>query len=155
MNPIAFWPFLIEFLNPVHTSGSTAGFQKGRGIKHQIANICWIIEKVRKFQKNIYFCLIDYTKAFDYMDHNKLWKILKGMGPPDHLTCFLRNLYAGQEATVRTRHGTMDWFKTEKGVRQGCIMSPCLFNLWCRVHHEKCWAEWSTNWNQDCQGKYQ
>ena len=107
-----------------------AGFRKGRGTRDQIANICWIIEKVRKFQKNIYFCLIDYTKAFDYMDHNKLWKILKGMGPPDHLTCFLRNLYAGQEATVRTRHGTMDWFQTGKGVCQGCILSSCLFNLY-------------------------
>ena len=126
MNPIAFWPFLIEFLNPAHTSGSTAGFQKGRGIRHQIANICWIIEKVREFQKSIYFCLI---KAFDYMDRNKLWKILKGMGPPDHLTCLLRNLYAGQEATVRTWHGTMDWFQIEKGECQGCILSSCLFNL--------------------------
>ena len=127
MNPIAFWPFLIEFLNPAHTSGSTAGFQKGRGIRHQIANICWIIEKVREFQKSIYFCLI---KAFDYMDRNKLWKILKGMGPPDHLTCLLINLYAGQQATVRTGHGTTDWFQIGKGVSQDCILSPCLFNLY-------------------------
>ena len=88
------------------------------------------MEKAREFQKNIYFCLIDYTKAFQYMDHNKLWKILKEMGIPDHLTCLLRNLYAGQEATVRTGHGTTDWFQIGKGVRQGCILSSCLFNLY-------------------------
>ena len=93
------------------------------------ANIHWIIEKAREFQKNIYFCFIDYTKAFDCMDHNKLWKILQEMGTPDHVTCLLRNLYADQEATVRTRHGTMDWFQIGKGVSQGCILSPCLFNL--------------------------
>ena len=92
-------------------------------------NICWIIEKARKFQKNI-FCFIDYTKAFDCVDHNKLGKILKEMGIPDHLTCLLRNLYAGQEAKVRTRHGTTDWFQIGKGVRQGCVLSPCLFNLY-------------------------
>jgi len=106
-----------------------AGFRKGRGIRDQIANICWIIDKARDFQKNIYFCFIDYTKAFDCEDHNKLWKILKEMGIPDHLTCLLRNLYAGQEATVRTGHGT-DWFQIGKGVCQGCILSPCLFNLY-------------------------
>ena len=89
-----------------------------------IANICWIIKKAREFQKNIYFCFIDYAKAFDCMDHNKLWKILKEMGIPDHLNCFLRNLYAGQEATVRTGHGTTGWFQIGKGVRQGCILSP-------------------------------
>ena len=94
-----------------------------------MANICWIIKKAREFQKNIYICLIDYAKAFDCVDHNKLWKILKEMEIPDHLTCLLRNLYAGQEATVRTRHGTTDWFQIRKGVRQGCILSPCLFNL--------------------------
>ena len=88
-----------------------AGFRKGRGTRDQIANICWIIEKARDFQKNIYFCFIDYAKAFDCVDHNKLWKILKEMGLPDHLTCLLRNLYAGQEATVRTGHGTTDWFQ--------------------------------------------
>ena len=88
-----------------------------------------IIEKAREFQKNIYFCFIDYAKAFDCVDHNKLWKILKEMGIPDHLTCPLRNLYAGQEATVRTGHGTTDWFQNGKGVHQGCILSPCLFNL--------------------------
>ena len=107
-----------------------AGFRNGRRTRDQIANIHWIVEKAREFQKNIYFCFIDYTKAFDYMDHNKLWKILKEMRIPDHLTCLLRNLYAGQEATVRTRHGTMNCFKIGKGVHQGCILSPCLFNLY-------------------------
>ena len=97
-----------------------AGFRKGRGIRDQIANIRWIIEKAREFQKNIYFCFIDYTKAFDSVDHNKLQKILKEMGIPDHLTCLLRNLHAGQEAIVRTGHGTTDWFQIGKGVRQGC-----------------------------------
>ena len=102
------------------------GFRKGRGTRDQIANICWIIKKAREFQKNIYFCFIDYPKAFDCVDHNKLWKILKEMGIPGYLTCLLRNLYAGQEATVRTGHGTTDWFQIGKGVRQGCILSPCL-----------------------------
>ena len=106
-----------------------AGFRKGRGTRVQIANIHWIIEKAREFQKNIYFCFIDCAKAFDCVDHNKLWTILKEMGIPDHLTCLLRNLYAGQEATVRTGHGT-DWFQIGKGVCQGCILSPCLFNLY-------------------------
>ena len=101
-----------------------AGFRKGRGTRDQIANICWIIEKVREFQKNIDFCFIDYTKAFDCVDHNKLWKILQEMEISDHLTCLLRNLYAGQEATVRTRHGTMGWFKIGKGGHKGCILSP-------------------------------
>ena len=96
----------------------------------QIASIHWIIEKAREFQKNIYFCLIDYDKAFDCVDHNKLWKILKEMGIPDHLICLLRNLYAGQEATVRTGHGTIDWFQIGKGVCQGGILSPCLFNFY-------------------------
>ena len=96
----------------------------------QIANICWIIEKARDFQKNIYLCFIDYIKPFDCVDHNKLWKILKEMGIPDHLNCLLRNLYAGQEAIVRTGHETTDWFQIRKGVRQGCILSPCLFNLY-------------------------
>ena len=107
-----------------------AGFSKGRGTRDQIANIHWIIEKAREFQKNIYFCFIDYTNTFDCVDHNKLWKILKEMGIPDHLTCLLRNLYAGQGATVRTGHGTTDWFQTGKGAHQGCILSPCLFNLY-------------------------
>ena len=100
-----------------------------RGTRDQIANICWIIEKAREFQKNIYFCFLDYAKAFDCVDHNKLWKILKEMGIPDHLTCLLRNLYACQEATVRTGHGT-DWIQIGKGVHQGCILSLCLFNLY-------------------------
>ena len=107
-----------------------AGFRKGRGTRDQIATIHWIIEKAREFQKNIYSCFIDYTKAFDCVDHNKLWKILKEMGIPDHLTCLLRNLYAGQEAAVRTGHGTTDWFQIGKGVCQGCILSPCLFNFY-------------------------
>ena len=107
-----------------------AGFRKGRGTRDQIANIRWIIEKAREFQKHIYFCFIDYTKASDCVDHNKLWKILQEMGIPDHLTYLLRNLYAGQEATVITGHGTTDWFQIGKGVHQGCILSPCLFNLY-------------------------
>ena len=106
------------------------GFRKGRGTRDQIANIRWIIEKAREFQKNIYFCFIDYAKAFFCVDHNKLWKIMKEMGIPDHLTCLLRNLYAGQEATVRTGHGTTHCFQIGKGVCQGCILSPCLFNLY-------------------------
>ena len=105
------------------------GFRKGRGHRDQIANIRWIIEKAREFQKNIYFCFIEYAKAFQYVDHNTVWKILKEMGIPDHLTCFLRNLYAGQEAIVRNGHGTTEWFKIGKGVHQGYILSPCLFNL--------------------------
>ena len=105
-------------------------FRKGRGNRDQIANTCWIIKKTREFQKNIYFCFIDYVKAFDCVDHNELWKILQEMGIPDHLTCLLRNLYAGQEATVRTGHGTTDCFQIGKGVRQGCILSLCLFNLY-------------------------
>ena len=107
-----------------------AGFRKGRGTRDQIASIHWIIKKAREFQKNIYFCFIDYAKAFDCVDHNKLWKILKDMGIPDHLTCLLRNLYAGQEATMRTGHETTDWFQIGKGVCQGSILSPCLFNLY-------------------------
>ena len=102
-----------------------AGFRKGRRTRDQIANICWVIEKAREFQKNIYFCSTDYAKAFDSVDHNKPWKILQQMGIPDHLTCLLRNLYGGQEATVRTAHGTTDWFQIEKGVCQGCMLSPC------------------------------
>ena len=105
-----------------------AGFRKGQGIRNQIANIHWIIEKAREFQKNI--CFIDHAKAFDCVDHNKLWKIIKEMGIPDHLSCLLRNLYADQEATVRPGYGTTDWFQIGKGVQQGCILSPCLFNLY-------------------------
>ena len=106
------------------------GFCWGRGIRDQIANIRWIIEKARVLKKNIYFCFIDYVKAFDCVDHNKLWKILKEMGIQDHLTCLLRNLYAGQVATVRTGYGTIGWFKIEKGIHQGCILSPCLLNFY-------------------------
>ena len=109
--------------------GVQAGFRKGRGTRDQIANTHSIIEKAREFQKYIYLCFIDYARAFDCVDHNKLWKILKEMGIPDHLTCLLRNLYAAQETTVRTGHGTTDWFQIGKGVHQGCILSPCLFNL--------------------------
>jgi len=104
--------------------------EKGRRTRDQITNNRWIIEKARELQKNILFCFIDYAKAFDCVDHNKLWKIPKEMGIPDHLICLLRNLYAGQEATVRTGHGTTDWFQIGKGVRQGCILSPCFFNLY-------------------------
>ena len=106
-----------------------AGFRKDRGTRDQIAKIHQIIKKAREFQKNIYFCFIDYAKASDCVDHNRLWKIPQEMGIPDHLTCLLRNLYADQEATVRTGHGKIDWFQIGKGVRQGCILSPCLFNL--------------------------
>ena len=117
-----------------------AGLRKGRGTRDQIANIHWIIwkKKKRKFQKNIYLCFIDYTKAFDCVDHNKLWKILKEMGIPDHLTCLLRNLYESQEATVRTGHATVDLFKIGKGEWQGCISSPCLFNLYAEYIMKSC-----------------
>ena len=107
-----------------------AGFRKGRGTRDQIVNIFWIMEKAREFQENIYFCFTDFAKAFDCVDHNKLWKILKEMGIPDHLTCLLRNLYASHEATVVTGPGTTDWFQIGKGVCQGCIWSPCLFNFY-------------------------
>ena len=120
---------LQQYMN-CELSNVQAGFRKGRGTRDQIANIQWIIEKAREFQKNISFCFIDYAKAFDCVDHNPLWKIRTEIGIPDHLTYVLRNLYAGQEATVRTGHGTTDWFQIEKGVRQGCILSPCLFNLY-------------------------
>ena len=136
------------------------GFRKGRGIIAQMVNIHWIIEKAREFQKKSTFALLtkiktkSKAKAFDCVDHKKLWKVLQEMRMPDHLTCLLRNLYAGQEGTVRTGHGTTDWFQIGKGVRQGCILSPCLFNLHV-VHHEKCWAGGSTSWNQDCWEKYQ
>ena len=106
------------------------GFRKGRGTRGQIVNIYWIVDKAREFQKNIYFCFINYAKAFDCVDKNKLWKILKEIRIPDHLTCLLRDLYAGQEAIVRTRHGTMNWFKIRKGLCQGYILSPCFFNFY-------------------------
>ena len=123
------------------------GLRKVRGIRDQIANICWIIEKARKFQKNIYFCCIDYAKAFDCVDHNKLWKIRKEMGISDHLIYLLRNLYADQEASVRTGHGTIDWFQIGKGVRQGSILPPCLFNLYTEYIMQ--------NAGLDCWEKYQ
>ena len=106
-----------------------AGFRKGRGTRDQIANICWIIEKAKEIQKNIYFCFIDYANAFDYVITTNCGKILKEMGIPDPITCLLRNLYAGKEAILRTRHGTINWFKIGKGVHQDYILSPCLFNL--------------------------
>ena len=118
------WQYLNQELPDIQ-----AGFRKGRGIRDQIANNRQITEKERELQKNIYFCFIGYAKALDCVNHDKLWKILKEVGIPDHLTWLLRNLYAGQEATVRTRHGTMNWFNIGKGVHQGCILSPCLFNL--------------------------
>ena len=117
-----------------------AGFRKGRGTRDQIANIHWIIKKAREFQKNIYFCFIDYAKAFNCVDHRN-WKILKEMGTPDHLTCLLRKLYSGQEATVRTGYGTTDWFQIGKGVHQGCILSPCLFNLYVECSLRNAWME--------------
>ena len=120
---------LQQYMN-CELSDVQAGFRKGRGTRDQIANICWIIKKAREFQRDISFCFVDYTKVFDCMDHNKLWKILQEMAIPDHLTCLLRNLFADQEATVRTGHGTTDWFQTRKGVCQGYILSPCLFNLY-------------------------
>ena len=113
-----------EFLD-VQTS-----FRKGRGTRDQITIIWWIVEEAKEFQKNIYFCFIDYAKAFDCVDNNKLWKIFEEMAIPDHLTGLLRNLHAGQEARVRIGHGPADWFQIGKGVRQGCVLSPCLFNLY-------------------------
>ena len=120
---------LQQYMNSEHPDVQ-ARFRKGRGTRDQIANIHWIIEKQESSRKNIYFCIIDYTKSFDCVGHNKLWKILQEMGIPDHLTCLLRNLYAGQEATVRTGHGTTDWFQIEKGLRLGCRLSPCLLNFY-------------------------
>ena len=112
-------------------------------------------KKQESSRKSIYFCFIDYAKAFDCVNHNKLWEILKEMGIPDHLTYLLRNLYADQEATVRTRHGTTDWFQIAKGVRQGCILSPCLFNFYAEYIMRKHWTGKNTSWNQDCREKYQ
>jgi len=116
-----------------------AGFRKGRGTSDQIANIHWIIEKAKEFQKNIYFCFIIYAKAFECVDHNKLWKILQEMGIPDLLTCLLRNLYAGQEAIARTGHRTTDCFQIGKGIQQGCILSPCLFNFYAEYIMQNAW----------------
>ena len=124
-------------------------FRKCRETKYQIANMCWIIRKAREFQKNIYLCFIGYAKVFDCVDRNKLWKILKEMGIPDHLICMLRNLYAGQEATVRTGHGKTDWFQIGKRSTSRLYIVTLLIELICRVHHEKCWAGGNTSWNQD------
>ena len=133
-----------------------AGFRKGRGMRDQIANILWIIEKAREFQKNIYFCFIDYAKAFDCMDHNKLWKTLKEEGIPDHLTCLLRNLYAGHKATITTGHGKTNWFQIGKGEHQGCILSTCLFNFYAEyIMRNAGLGEAQASSNQDCQEKYQ
>ena len=118
-----------------------AGVRKGRGTREQIANICWIIKKSREFQESIYFCFIDYAKFFDCVDHNKLWKILKEMRIPNSLTCLLRNLYAGQEATVRTGHGTTDWLQIGKGVHQGCILSSYFFNLYAENIMRNAWLD--------------
>ena len=131
-----------------------AGFRKGRGTRDQIANIHWIMENAREFQKNIYFCFIDYFKAFDCVDHNKLWKILQKMGILDELTCLLRNQYAGQEARVRTGHRTTDWFQIRKGVHQGYILSPA-YLTYMQITSCEMPARWSTSWNQDCWDKYQ
>ena len=120
-----------------------------------MSNISWIIEKAKEFQKNIYFCFTDYVKAFDYVGHKKLWKILKETGIPDHLTCLLVNLYAGQVVTVRTGHGKMDWFQIGKGVHEGCILSPCLFNLYAEYIMQNAGLAESTVWTQDCREKYQ
>ena len=131
-----------------------AGFRKGRGTRDKIANIHWIIEKAREFQKNIYFCFIDYVRAFDSVNHNKLWKTLKEMGIPDHLTCLLRNQHSGQEAKVRTLYGATDWFKIERGVWQGCILSPCLFNLYAEFSSVQSLSRvrlFATPWTAACQ----
>ena len=119
-----------QYVNRELPDVQEAGFRKGRGTRDQIVNIRWIMEKAREFQKNIYFWFIDYAKAFDCVYHNKLWEILKDMGIPNHLTCLLRNLYTGQEKTVRTGHETTEWFQIRKGVHQGYILSPCLFNFY-------------------------
>ena len=129
--------------------------RKVRGTRDQIANIFWVIKKAREFQRKVYFCFMDYAKGFDCVDHNKLWKILKEMEIPDHLTCLLRNLCAGQEATVRTGHGTTDCFQIVKGVCQGCILSPCLFNLYAEYIMGNAGLHEATSWNQDCWEKYQ
>ena len=127
-----------------------AEFRKCRGTRDQLVNIHWIIEKAKGFQKDSYFSFIDYTKAFDCVDHNKLWKIIKKIGITDHLTCFLRNLYSGQDATVRIGHKTMNWFTIGKEIHQGCILSPCLFNLYAKSP-----AGGSPSWNQDYREKFQ
>ena len=132
-----------------------AGFRKGRGTRDQIANICWIIEKASEFQKNIYFCFSDYAKAFDSVDHNKLWKILKQMGILDQLTCLLRNLYVDQEAQLELDMEQQTGSKSGKEYVKAVYCHPAYLTYICRVYHAKCQAGWSTSWNQDCQEKYQ
>ena len=144
---------LQEYVN-WELTGVKAGFRKGTGTRGQTANICWITEKTRGFQENIYFCFTDYAKGVDCMDHNKLWKILKETGIPDHLTCLLRNLYAGQEATVRTDMEQWTGSKLGKEYLRTVYCHPAYLTL-CSVHHSKCWTGWSTSWNQHCQEKYQ
>ena len=129
LNWLTPWSWTSQPLELYERPDVQPGFRKGRGTRDQIANICWFIKKAREFQKNIYLCFIDYAKAFGCVDHNKLWKILKEMGIPDHLTCLPRNMYVGHEATDWTGHGAIDWFQTGKRVCQGCILSPCLLNL--------------------------
>ena len=131
-----------------------AGFRKGRGTRDQIANICWIINKAREFQKYIYFCFIDYAKAFDCVDQNKLWNILKEMKIPDHLTCLLRNLYAVKKQQLEQDMEQWTGSKLRKEYVRAYIVTPLIYLIW-RVHHAICWAGWSTAWNQDCQEKYQ
>ena len=131
-----------------------AGFRKGRGTRDLTANICWLIEKAREFQKNIYLCFIDYAKASDCADQDKLWRALRKVGVPDHLSCLLRNLYAGQEAIIRTLYGTTDWFQIKKGVRQGCQLPPCLFNLYAEPIMKNARLD-VTSWNQDRKEKHQ
>ena len=160
MDRVAWWATVdgvIKSSLPLSHQGSPVFYIEAAkwGTRDQIANIRWIIEKAREFQKNIYFCFTDYAKAFDCVDHNKLWKILKKMGIPDHLTCLLRNLYAGQEVTVRTGHGTTDWFQIQR-VHQGCIVSPCLFNVHAEyIMRNAGLEEAQAGWNQDCWEKYQ
>ena len=144
---------LQQYMNCEHPDVQ-AGFTKGRGTRDQIANICWIIKKVRECPKNINFCFIDYAKAFDCVDHNKLWKILKEMGITDYLTFLVRSLYVGQEATVRTGHRTRDVPNRKRSTSRLYIVT-LLIEVICRVHHEKHWAEWSTSWNEDSWEKYQ
>ena len=132
-----------------------AGFRKDRGTRDQTANIRQITEKARKFQKNIYFCFIDYAKASDCVDQSKLWKILKEMGIPDHLTCLLRNRYTGEEATVRTKHGLTNWFEIEKGAHQGCMRSSCLFNLYAEYIRQNARLDEAQAGNKIARRKYQ
>ena len=131
------------------------GLKKAEEPEIKLSTVAGSSKKAREFQKNIYFCFIDYTKAFDCVDHKKLWKILKEMGIPEHLICLLRNLYTGQEAAVRTEHGTTDWFQIGKGVCQGRILSPCLFNLYAEYIMRNAGLEEAQAGNQDCQKKYQ